>query len=624
MSGPTLNQSATPVQGTSTTKTILFSGVVPRGDTLVLSLSSTSTSVTVTSVTPASGNSGDTVTTATAWTSITGVGSIGQYLIQNTSGGSSNIGFIVTLGSSVSMALLADDYTNVAAASFDQAGTLNHGTSTGPSCVCPAPAVPGELAVYFEVGGTINSWNNGITEASVQTTASPHSSSGYLVLSSSTPINGSVSLSASSTWAMVCGLLKPAGIFSRDSGAAGIASTLTANSPCAIGDLIVSQFELDNVSAGNAAFQPTITDTVNTGNYTVQYSTYYAAGTKIYGWAWIAANAAGTPVVSVTPNAAFSVGEFNYIRWSGFTATPTYDGASANTSGTANPITGGMTPGGINEAIIELIWNTGGGNIPSTPSGWTFIPNASGAGIVSPFWLENTSPGAVSFSGTGSVSAPWYTVTAGFSSGSAALIAANSGSFAMTGEAAILVFAQPNAGSGILLANPGAFDWVGAQNQSLFQQYANTGFFAFTGQAANLNSSTGAAFSLLCNTGFFTMTGIDAVLQGPNYLMSEFTGYFALTGFPATLTATGQSVIPPGYEAMPNLVGLDWLGASAVLWYGGFAELQPEIVKGTPLQMAEAIVIGQTPSAYAVVPNGCAVTLSVASSNLVSVSFESH
>ncbi len=75
---------------------------------------------------------------------------------------------------------------------------------------------------------------------------------------------------------------------------------------------------------------------------------------------------------------------------------------------------------------------------------------------------------------------------------------------------------------------------------------------------------------------------------------------------------------------MPNLVGLDWLGASAVLWYGGFAQLQPEIVKGTPLQMAEGIVTGQTPSAFTVVPNGCAVQLSVASSNLLSVSFESH
>ena len=106
--------------------------------------------------------------------------------------------------------------------------------------------------------------------------------------------------------------------------------------------------------------------------------------------------------------------------------------------------------------------------------------------------------------------------------------------------------------------------------------------------------------------------------------MSEFTGYFAWTGFPAILTATGQSVIPPGYEAMPNLVGLDWLGASAVLWYGGFAELQPEIVQGTPIQMVEGIVVGQTPAAYTVVPNGCAVALSVASSNLLSVSFESH
>lgn len=215
MANPTLNQSATPVTGTATQKTITFSSTVPAGDTLVLSLSSSLTSGSgPSSVTGASGNSSDTVTNPLAWQSFSGIGSLAVYMIENTNGGSSNIGFIVNFSTASAMALLADDYTNVANVSLDSVGSVNHATTgSTASCTCPTPANSGELAFYFEVGGTISSWNNSINAASTQTTGSPHSGSGWILLSGVTPVNGNATLSASTSWMMVNGLLIPAPVF---------------------------------------------------------------------------------------------------------------------------------------------------------------------------------------------------------------------------------------------------------------------------------------------------------------------------------------------------------------------------------------------------------------------------
>jgi hypothetical protein len=404
-----------------------------------------------------------------------------------------------------------------------------------------------------------------------------------------------------------------------DSASIGIASSITANNACAIGDLIVSQFQLNNVSAGNSAFTPTISDTVNSGNYTVAFTHYYATTTNIYGYAYLVANAAGTPVVSVTPNAAFSGGQFSYIRFAGFTATPALDPASTNTSGAANPITGSMTTGGVNEAVVQLIWNTGGGNVPSLPGGWTEIFNAGGASLVDPFWLENVSPGSVSFSANGSVSAQWFSATVGFSSGAfSGVLTANNASFSLTGNATSFVLSQQSPVN--LLANPGAFDLIGAQAQSQFLFPPGRGSYTWTGNAATFTNSTGTALTLTASQGAFVMTGQAAILQTVAYMITAFTGSFNLAGQTVNFQISG--IAPPGFEFVPNLVGLDWLTASAVLYFGGFSEISPSIVKGTAQQQQEGLVVGQTPSAFTEVQQGCAVQLSVASSNLLSVSFE--
>ena len=436
------------------------------------------------------------------------------------------------------------------------------------------------------------------------------------------PITASATLSVTEYWGIAQALFKPEAVLISSQGGSftGTTGTYTLTESAAVNDLILVQWVCDNVGS---AIVPTISDTINSGNYApIGTAYYYATATKSIGQSFMACNASGAPPVITITSGSINNGQFVITHYAGFSGIPTVD-VIANSTGTGTSFTNSITTTQTLElAVTNTFSNT---TISSTPSGWISTFSGGNGLADQPYYQSLVATGTYSATINLTVSSFYNNWTFSFYSSTAGtVLPAATGTFTMTGEAAVLTISGLSSGSLIMLANPGAFDWVGAQANQLGQLFADYGSFAMSGFNATFFNSQNQAFTLICNAGSFVMTGIDQVLQGPNYIMSEFTGYFAWTGFPATLTATGQSVIPPGYEAMPNLVGLDWLGASAVLWYGGFSELQPEIVQGTPIQMIEGIVVGQTPAAYTVVPNGCAVALSVASSNLLSVSFESH
>ena len=511
--------------------------------------------------------------------------------------------------------------------SFDKASGANRATSAAYSTNPATPTNINALAISF-VGTntastpTFSAPTNGFTQE-FQTSPSPNMAFSDLLVATPVSTSSGGTISGSIGWTAILLIFNPSVLISAVSSATanvtGTTGTYTLTESVAVNDLILVQWVPNNVGS---AVVPTISDTVNTGNYLEAGTAYYySTGSHSFGQSYIACNASGIPTLTITA-AAMNNCQLLITHFTGFTNIPTLD-VIANTSGTAASFTNTITTTKTNELAVSNTFSTT--TISSTPSGWNPTHSGGDGDICQTYYQFEPSIGTYSINASLTVSAFYNNWTFSFYSATAGLsIPAAFGSFTMTGIDATFIPGILGAGSGVMLANPGAFDWIGAQANNLGQIYADFGAFTFSGIGVTFFNSQNQAFTLPCATGYFAMTGIDQVLQGPNYLMSEFTGYFALTGFPAILTATGQSVIPPGYEAMPNLVGLDWLGASAVLWYGGFAELQPEIVKGTPLQMAEAIVIGQTPSAYAVVPNGCAVQLSVASSNLVSVSFESH
>jgi hypothetical protein len=387
---------------------------------------------------------------------------------------------------------------------------------------------------------------------------------------------------------------------------------------CNVGDLYVVMTELENVSGlVNAG----ITDTVN-GTYSSVASFYPGSGNTCINILYVACTQSGTPTLQWANTGTYSNAIYQIVRVTGFPSSPVLDTASIKqATGTGTAISNSTTLADPNELAISANFYGQPITFGSQSVGWTDT-GVGAAGQLRNEYYQGGASGALSFSATASTSGTWYNYLFGFYSG--VTIVGSQGAFTMTGENATFTVSSASILNPVLLANPAAFDWVGAQSQSQLISQNAYGPFFWNGQVANLTSSTGAAFTLSAAFGSFAMTGENATLQGYQYIMPEFTGYFAMTGVAANLISGTQVVVPPGYEVLPNLVGLDWLTASAVLWYGGYAEISPQIVKGSAIQMQEGLVTGQTPSAFTVVPNGCAVQLSVASSNLLSVSFESH
>jgi hypothetical protein len=571
-----VNKSKHQVISLATTNPISYSAA--GGTTLIALFDCQNTTSTTATIADTVGNSWS---TAVGFSTGSGNAHIAAFYVPSSISGANTI--TVTTDGSVLSNLFILEYSGISGA-FDAASVIKGAFGTGVLANSVTPAASGELAIFFAAtGGTsgvFSAFTGGFTQEDSQS-GGPSATWGDLIAGSGA-VNASATLSVSTNWSAIILLFKSLAVLSlADSSASVVTSSVTASSPCVVNDLLLSQFQLNNVSAAHSTFTPTISDTVNISTYAVPWSTYYAAGSKIYGYAWLAATTAGTPTVSVASNVAFSGGEFNYIRITNFAVTPALDPASTSASSSTNPITGSITTGGINEAVLQLMWNTAGGSIPSGPGGWSEIFNASGGGIIDPFWLENAAPGTATFSANGSTSAPWYSVTAGFASGAfGGTLNANVGTFSLTGQSATLTLSQIQ--QLVLLANPGAFDLLGAQSQSLLQQSFDTGVFSWTGRSASFSQSTGYT-PFVVSTGIFALTGFDAALQTGNYVFSAFSGTFAISGQNATFTLIVQG-------NMPNLVGMDFYQALDALQNAGI------YVPGGPVSTTSSLSVIWAPS----------------------------
>lgn len=399
------------------------------------------------------------------------------------------------------------------------------------------------------------------------------------------------------------------GSFSGGSGS----QVMTTN--CNVGDLILVITEPSNVAG---LVNVPVNDTVNTGNYAPVASFYPGSGTNCMNIVFMACNQSGQPTIQWGNTGTYSNAIFQIIRATGFPSAPILDVASvvqATATGTA--ISNSTTLAQSNELAFSINLYGQPISFGSQNAGWSDTGVGTQGSLRNEFFQAGIT-GAKTFTATASSSGTWYNYLFGFYSG--VTIPGAQGSFTLTGQTANFILGQITTGSAFMLASPGAFDWVGAQSQSPAIMQGGFGPFFMTGQNANLISSTGAAFTLTAATGFFTMTGIDAVLQGSVYVFSAFTGFFTMTGFAANLVSTGPGGLPIGDTLTPNLIGLDWLTASAVLYFGGFAEINPSIVKVT--NQNEGIVVGQTPAPFTQVPIGCTVQLTVGSDHLLAVSFE--
>lgn len=145
---------------------------------------------------------------------------------------------------------------------------------------------------------------------------------------------------------------------------------VVANSACAVGDALCVKVQ----AATAGALTPTVSDTVNTGNWTpVGTPIQDATNASWQQWFWIRANAAGTPTISVSNLA--KTGTLDYVRISGFAGTATLDtgatmqgnfSGNATTAVSASPLTTNFN----NEVCLAA--NTSGSGFTVQPTGnWT-------------------------------------------------------------------------------------------------------------------------------------------------------------------------------------------------------------------------------------------------------------
>jgi len=303
----------------------------------------------------------------------------------------------------------------------------NTNTVAGPGpCSCPVTtSTAGELVIGLgfaaAAGNTLTPTGN-YTILNTQLTNSPSYTSAYYA-------NAPAALTdpdyAESFGGQAMGAITLAfgnGIGQIDSAAATITGngpgTLTPSKACSAGDLIFCQWSLSNVTSGNSSFNPVISDNVNSGNYSLLYSFYDSAHSAKRGVSYILANGNGTPTVTLGASTSYSNGNMSYVRFNGFSATPSLDGLPQVTSGTSTTPSGTFTSNGTNELVPAFTF--GGGTYTTNPTGWHQIFNASGGNIVGPYWVENFTPTTSNFTGgVLSASTTWTVILAGFSSGAA-------------------------------------------------------------------------------------------------------------------------------------------------------------------------------------------------------------
>src|SRR6185437_10489397 len=296
------------------------------------------------------------------------------------------------------------------------------------------------------------------------------------------------------------------------------------------------------------------------GSYT--QDAHFNPGTAIHfdeGSFRLSNTTAGTHAIVLTMNAsAAAYGSFVVVELAGIW---TFDATlGTNHGASTTPTVTGSAPA-ANDFQVAIYCGTTASDEPGSPAGWNGsfmgIP-ASGWPSAGYVWMQSASAaGSVSF-GTLSASDTWGAMIVGYSPPAAVTtLTAAFGTFTLTGEAASFIQGQPQAL--LLLANPGAFNFQGAQGQSQLQLYALNTSFSLSGEAASFTQGSGLT-TLTAAAGSYVMTGEAATLQAGRYVFSAFTGTFSMTGEAATLVSSGAA--PPGYEFLPNYIGLYWLEGS--------------------------------------------------------------
>ena len=412
MSGPTFVNSATHHQTALNSNAVAYSGTAGNG---LIVFFSTATVITSLSVSDSAGN---TYSNPLVYTN-GGAGSayIAVFYCQSllTTG---SITITLNWTTNAQSVITVGEYSG--AGPFDAVSTVQHATSsTYATGTSPAPAVSGELAISFvgtntATSPTFSAPTNGYT-TEFQTNAGPSMAFSDLIVSAATSSGGTIS--GSIGWASCVLLFKPAGIITLVSSHAGSFSgtsgTYLLTEAIALNDLILVQWDLNNASNGAA---PAITDSVNSGPYTVAGIPYFhSSNTQSWCQSFIACNTAGAaPTLTINLSGVATNAQYLISHYTGFTLAPTLD-ALIQITGTAASFSNSATTAFANELAVT---NTFANQlIASTPSGWTTTSSGGNGSIDQTYYQLVPSAGGISVGVTLNASADFANWLLSFSNG---------------------------------------------------------------------------------------------------------------------------------------------------------------------------------------------------------------
>jgi len=318
------------------------------------------------------------------------------------------------------------------------------------------------------------------------------------------------------------------------------------------GDVIVVFLKATTAAA------PTVTDNVNTGNYTELNS--FADSTNGR-WMYVffkQATATGTPTVSVSGPS----GNIVIVDFTGFVGTPTADPTPNGGNGSASSATYSITPvdTGFNNCLI-LGGTSQTSNNPAIASGWTAAGAAGGGPLKGQYAVIATSGTNTPFTGALDTTTAYDAVTAGIYDAPAAAtptVTSVNGGSAFAENATNVAVVGTNFASGmtsqlvqgsISVAQPTTFTSATAAtfNATVGTQLAYTDATYVTTYSVTVSgqTSTGIAATITPITGniFETLASVNAVSADRITATPDLVAGDQLE---ASGNATGTAAIPTG------------------------------------------------------------------------------
>jgi poly(3-hydroxybutyrate) depolymerase len=340
----------------------------------------------------------------------------------------------------------------------------------------------------------------------------------------------------------------------------------------------------------------------------IAYGAAAGAVTPPTGWSEIANSGSGAAGLSIyknttgESNATITFTSTNSARsahnsWAITGGSGNIEVSSAATATSLSPDSANLTPSWGSK---ETLWLTGcymGGKdvslFSSYPTNYTtdgIISDTNGgvvghcccASSVRVATAASEDPGAFTFTGTNRV---WHAFTVAIEPSSARTLAADAGSYTVTGTAASLEMGRE------VVAGTGSYAVTGTAASLEYgrEAAADAGTYAVTGTAASLEYG----FEVVAGAGSYALTGTAATLQ-INLPLTADAGSYAITGTDAALEYGREIAADAGSYAISGTAASLEVGREVVADAGSYA------ITGTDVALRKGITLAADAGSYAI------------------------